>query len=105
MSGVFPSAMQPGEPEALWSTILKGFISLIKTALRSREKGTCEAVFRFILRLLACSGGTPLCRNADVPTCRKCLSVSGQVSCPVSAFAGDGQSILPDSFSVFIECG
>lgn len=31
--------------------------------------------------------------------------MSGQVSCPVSAFAGDGQSILPNFFSVFIDCG
>lgn len=31
--------------------------------------------------------------------------MSGQVSCPVSAFAGDGQSILPDIFSVFAGCG
>lgn len=45
-----------------------------------------------------------LLRNAHVPMCR-CLSVSGQVSCPVSAFAGDGKSILLDIFSVFTGCG
>lgn len=97
--------MQPRKPEGLRSPILKGFVSLIKKALLSLEKGTCEAVFRFILLLLALSGGMHLRRDAHVPICRKCLSASGQVSCPVSAFAGDGQSTLPNFLSVFIDCG
>lgn len=88
---------QPGQPEGLWCTILKGFVSLMKRALLSLETGACEAVFRFVLPRLAPSGGTHLCGNARVPMCRKSLSVSGQGSALSQHWLGMGKASCPAS--------